>query len=97
MVHGHTFETESTNSAVHVTRVALPDHDTGGRVTIPDTELLFSARFTQSGSDLILTGADGHKVERAVPVHAIHRLELGKCLNTRAAPGGPEINQHDFA
>ena len=40
----------------------MPETGTAGSVTIPDTELLFSAKFTQSGSDLVLTGADGHKV-----------------------------------
>jgi hypothetical protein len=31
----------------------------GGQVTIPDAHLLFTAQFTRSGHDLVLTGDDG--------------------------------------
>jgi hypothetical protein len=31
-------------------------------VTIPDAHLLFTAEFNRKGSDLVLTGDDGHKI-----------------------------------
>src|ERR1700757_3084454 len=31
-------------------------------VTIPDAHLLFTAEFKRRGSDLVLTGDDGHKI-----------------------------------
>jgi Ca2+-binding RTX toxin-like protein len=63
MLHGQTspanFNADHSDNTV---RVAMPENGTAGHVTIPDTELLFSAKFTQAGSDLVLTGEDGHKV-----------------------------------
>ena len=35
---------------------------TGASVTIPDAHFLFHADFKRAGSDLVLTGEDGHKV-----------------------------------
>jgi hypothetical protein len=49
------------DAAANVSHVTLPT-DGAARVTIPDTELLFSAKYSRAGSDLVLTGADGHKL-----------------------------------
>src|SRR5262245_61869344 len=44
------------------THIALPSEGAPGRVVIADAELLLGGRFNKAGSDLIITGADGHKV-----------------------------------
>ena len=63
MLHGQTSTADfSADHDAGVVRVAMPENGANDRVTIPDTELLFSAKFSQAGSDLVLTGADGHKV-----------------------------------
>jgi VCBS repeat-containing protein len=49
------------DAVANVSHVTLP-MDGADRVTIPDTELLFSAKYSRAGSDLVLTGADGHKL-----------------------------------
>jgi VCBS repeat-containing protein len=41
---------------------AVSVHADTGVVTIPDAHLLFTADFQRKGSDLVLTGDDGHKI-----------------------------------
>lgn len=45
-----------------VTRIKLTEGSTSDHVVIQDAQFLLSAKFTKSGSDLILSGNDGHKV-----------------------------------
>ena len=67
MLHGQTStadlsaETKAGLTA-GISHVAPPQDGAANQVTIPDTELMFSAKYSQAGSDLVLTGADGHKL-----------------------------------
>ena len=63
MGRGHNHESGAGNSDIsaHVTRIGVNEHASDG-VVIPDTELMFSAKYTKSGADLVLTGQDGHKI-----------------------------------
>src|ERR1700710_1691418 len=56
-----------TADPAHAT--AIDDHD-AGVVSIPDSHFLFHAEFTRAGSDLTLTGEDGHRV--VVPSYFNH-------------------------
>ena len=64
MLRGNPHESGIGSSDInaHVIRIPLSVDSASHRVTIPDTELLFSAKFTKAGSDLVLTGEDGHKI-----------------------------------
>ena len=57
MIHtpGESFDTHESVASVFVE----PD---AASITIPDAHLLFTADFTRKGSDLVLTGDDGHKI-----------------------------------
>jgi hypothetical protein len=52
---GESFDTHESVASVF----AEPD---AASITIPDAHLLFTAEFNRKGSDLVLTGDDGHKV-----------------------------------
>jgi VCBS repeat-containing protein len=63
MARGHNQQGGAGHSDIdaHVARISVDDA-ASGRVVIPDTELMFSAKYTKAGSDLVLTGQDGHKI-----------------------------------
>src|SRR4051794_34661753 len=64
---------------------ALPiDSSDSGSVTIPDAEFLFHAEFKRTGSDLTLTGQDGHKL--VIPGYFDHDR-----LPTLFAPDGAAL------
>ena len=69
------------NSFAGIARIEASESGNAERIVIPDTELLFSARFKKAGSDLILTGEDGTKFVVAGYFDNIKRPDL-------AAPGG---------
>ena len=75
----------TSDSAVHVTRIPVTDDDASHRITIPDTELLFSAKFTKAGSDLVLTGEDGHQIVLSGYFDSATRHDL-------VAPGGAVLS-----
>ena len=69
---------------IDVTRAALIDTADSGHVTIPDAEFLFHADFKRTGSDLTLTGQDGHKL--VIPGYFDHDR-----LPTLFAPDGAAL------
>jgi FecR protein/Bacterial Ig-like domain len=89
---GESFETRESLAAVSV----QPDT---AAVTIPDAHLLFTADFTRKGSDLILTGDDGHKIlvpdyfrydkqpDLVSPEGALLSASLVELLSGSATPG----------
>jgi VCBS repeat-containing protein len=78
---------------------AVSVHADTGVVTIPDAHLLFTADFQRKGSDLVLTGDDGHKIlvtdyfrhekqpDLVSPEGALLSASLVELLAGSAAPG----------
>src|SRR5436853_325387 len=62
----------------------LSEAHNAGSVTIPDAHFLFHADFKRAGSDLILTGEDGHRV--VVPGYFKHEH-----LPTLLSPNGAAV------
>src|SRR3977135_198449 len=58
-MHSSTFDSIDLTSSA--SSVSIDGHDAAS-VTIPDAHFLFHADFKRTGSDLILTGEDGHRV-----------------------------------
>ena len=58
-MHSTTFDPIDLTSSA--SSVSIDGHD-GASVTIPDAHFLFHADFKRTGSDLTLTGEDGHRV-----------------------------------
>ena len=69
------------DGSASITRIEVPENKSATRIVIPDTELLFSAKFKKAGGDLILTGEDGNKFVVSGYFNQTKRPDL-------AAPGG---------
>src|SRR3954453_8958411 len=66
--------------------VVPPDADRGSSVTISDAHFLFHADFKRTGSDLTLTGEDGHRM--VVPGYFKHEHLPPLVSSTGAALSG---------
>src|SRR3977135_3300217 len=66
-MHSSTFDSIDLTSSA--SSVSIDGHDAAS-VTIPDAHFLFHADFKRTGSDLTLTGEDGHRV--VVPGYFAH-------------------------
>src|SRR3954462_12010045 len=69
---------------IDIARAVPIDSADGASVTIPDAEFLFHAEFKRAGSDLTLTGQDGHKL--VIPGYFNHDK-----LPTLLAPDGAAL------
>src|SRR5262249_56454481 len=77
----------------------IPVQPNPASVTIPDGHLLFTAEFKRKGSDLVLTGDDGHKIlvpdyfrhdkqpDLVSPEGALLSASLVELLSGSATPG----------
>src|SRR5262245_53760300 len=52
----------SGDRSASITDILLAGEGGPARVTIADAALLLGGKFTKSGSDLVITGADGHQL-----------------------------------
>ena len=68
-----------------VQAIPLQESDHGVIATIPDAHFLFHADFKRTGSDLTLTGEDGHRM--VVPDYFRHER-----LPTLLSPEGAALN-----
>ena len=80
-MHSTTFDLIDLTSSA--SSVFIDGHD-GAFVTIPDAHFLFHADFKRTGSDLTLTGEDGHRV--VVPGYFKHEQ-----LPTLLSPEGAAL------
>ena len=90
MLHGQFSESDfsTPGSGGHVS--ASPVHGAAqaaasDKIAIPDTELMFSAKYSQQGSDLVLTGNDGHRLVVSGYFDHEHHADL-------VAPGGATLS-----
>src|SRR5262249_2164468 len=87
------------DSLARAERLAVAVQADTASVTIPDAHLLFTADFKRKGSDLVLTGDDGHKIlvsdyfrhekqpDLVSPEGALLSASLVELLSGSAAPG----------
>src|SRR6478672_1238961 len=81
-MHSTTFDSIDLTSSASSVSIDGPD---AASVTIPDAHFLFHADFKRTGSDLTLTGEDGHRV--VVPGYFTHER-----LPTLLSPEGASLS-----
>src|SRR6478752_2500118 len=87
-MHSTTFDSIDLTSSA--SSVSIDGHDAAS-VTIPDAHFLFHADFKRTGSDLTLTGEDGHRV--VVPGYFTHE-HLPTLLSPEGAALTGDVIEH---
>jgi VCBS repeat-containing protein len=93
------FHTPGESFEAHENVASVSVEPEAASVTIPDAHLLFTAEFKRKGSDLVLTGDDGHKIlvpdyfrhekqpDLVSPEGALLSASLVELLSGSATPG----------